>query len=169
MPESHCTISSVQSLTRVWPCDPMNCSIPGLPVHHQLQEFTQTHVHWVSDATQPPHPLSSPSPSAPNPSQNQGLFQWVNSWWPKYWSFSFSISPTPRTDLLQNGLVGSPCSPRDSQESFPTPQFKSINSSVLSFLHSSTLTPIHEHWKNHSLVEMDLCWQSNVSVFEYAN
>ena len=60
-------------------CDPMNCSTPGLPVHHQLPEFTQTHVHWVSDAIQPSHPLSSPSPPAPNPSQHQSLFQWVNS------------------------------------------------------------------------------------------
>ena len=60
-------------------CDPMNRSTPGLPVHHQLPEFTQTHVHWVSDAIQPPHPLSSPSPPAPNPSQHQSLFQWVNS------------------------------------------------------------------------------------------
>ena len=59
-------------------CDPMNCSTPGLPVHHQLPEFTQTHVHWVSDAIQPSHPLSSPSP-APNPSQHQSLFQWINS------------------------------------------------------------------------------------------
>ena len=60
-------------------CDPMNCSTPGLPVHHQLPESTQTHVHWVSDAIQPSHPLSSPSPPAPNPSQHQSLFQWVNS------------------------------------------------------------------------------------------
>ena len=65
----------------------MNRSMPGLPVHHQLLEFTQTHVHRVSDAIQPSHPLSSPSP-VPNPSQHQGLFQ------PKYWSFSFSISPS---------------------------------------------------------------------------
>ena len=56
-------------------CDPMNRSTPGLPVHHQLPEFTQTHVHRVSDAIQPSHPLSSPSPPAPNPSQHQGLFQ----------------------------------------------------------------------------------------------
>ena len=61
-------------------CSPMNRSTPGLPVHHQLPEFTQTHVHWVSDAIQPSHPLSSPSPPAPNPSQHQSLFQWVNSW-----------------------------------------------------------------------------------------
>ena len=60
-------------------CDPMNCTTPGLPVHHQLPEFTQTHVHWVGDAIQPSHPLSSPSPPVPNPSQHQVLFQWVNS------------------------------------------------------------------------------------------
>ena len=60
-------------------CDPMNCSTPGLPVHHQLLEFTQTHIHRVGDAIQPSYPLSSPSPPAPNPSQHQRLFQWVNS------------------------------------------------------------------------------------------
>ena len=60
-------------------CDPMDCSTPGLPVHHQLPEFTQTHVHWVGDAIQPAHPLSSPSPPAFNLSQHQGLFQWVSS------------------------------------------------------------------------------------------
>ena len=65
--------SSVQSCPTL--CDPMNCSMPGLPVHHQLPEFTQTHVHRVGDAIQPSHPLSSPSPPAPNPSQLQSLFQ----------------------------------------------------------------------------------------------
>ena len=77
-------------------CDPMNRSTPGLPVHHQLPDYTQTHVHRVGDAIQPSHPLSSPSPPAPNPSQHQDLFQWVNSSHevPKYWSFSFSISPS---------------------------------------------------------------------------
>ena len=77
-------------------CDPMNCSTPGLPVHHQLLEFTQTHVHRVSDAIQPSHPLSSPSLPAPNPSQHQRLFQWsmLRMRWPKYWSFSFSINPS---------------------------------------------------------------------------
>ena len=60
-------------------CDPMNHSMPGLPVHHQLPEFTQTHVHWVSDAIQPSHSLSSPSPPVLNPSQHQGLFKWVSS------------------------------------------------------------------------------------------
>ena len=137
-------------------CDPMNRSTPGLPVHHQLPEFTQTHVLQVSDATQPSHPLSSPSPPAHNPSQQQSLFQWVNSSHEvaKVLEFQLqhnSFQRNPRADLLQNGLVGSPCSPRDSQESSPTSQFKSINSSVLSLLHSPTLTSIHDHWKNHSL------------------
>ena len=71
--------SSVQLLSRVRFCDPMNCSTPGLPVHHQLPEFTQTHVHRVSDAIQPSQPLLSPSPPTPNPSQHQSLFQCVNS------------------------------------------------------------------------------------------
>ena len=74
----------------------------------------------------------------------------------------------PRADLLQNGLVGSTCSPRHSQESSPTPQFKSICSSALSFLYNPSLTSIHDNWKNHSFDKMDLCWQSNVSAFEYA-
>ena len=69
--------SVAQSCPTLW--DPMNRSMPGLPVHHQLPEFTQIHVHRVSDAIQPSHPRSSPSPPAPNPSQHQSLFQWVNS------------------------------------------------------------------------------------------
>ena len=69
----------VQSLSRVWLCDPMDCSTPGLLVHHQLLEFTQTHDHHVGGAIQPSHPLSSPSPPTFNLSQHQGLFQWVSS------------------------------------------------------------------------------------------
>ena len=101
-------------------CDPMNCSMPGLPVHHQLLEFTQTHVHRVSGAIQPSHPLLYPSPPAPNPSQHQSLSQWVKSSHEAAKVLEFQLQPfqgTPRTDLLYNGLVGSPCSPRDSQES----------------------------------------------------
>ena len=78
-------------------CNPMYYSTPGLPVHHQLPELTQTHVHSVSDAIQPSHPLLSFSPPAFNLSQNQGLFKWevlLRIRWPKYWSFSFSISPS---------------------------------------------------------------------------
>ena len=69
---------SVQSLSPVQLCDPMECSTPGFPVHHQLPEFTQTHVHWVGDAIQPSRPLSSPSPPTFNLSQHQGLFQWIS-------------------------------------------------------------------------------------------
>jgi len=76
-------------------CDPMVCSTPGFPVHHQLPELAQTHVHWVSDAIQPSHPLSSPSPAF-NLSQHQGLFQWVSSspQVAKVLEFSFSVSPS---------------------------------------------------------------------------
>ena len=75
-----CVCVHTRSVTRscLTLCDPMDCSTPGLPVHHQLPEFTQTRVHWVSDTIQPSHPLSSPSPPALNLSQHQGLFQWVS-------------------------------------------------------------------------------------------
>ena len=77
-------------------CDSMDCSMPGLPVHHQLPEFTQTHVHWVDDAIQPSLPLLSPSPPVFNLAQHQGLSRdsVLCIRWPKYWSFSFSISPS---------------------------------------------------------------------------
>ena len=140
IPTTNVQFSSVQSFSHVHLCDPMNRNTPGLPLHHQFSEFTQTHVHRVSDAIQPSHPLSSPSPPAPNPSQHQSLFQWVSSSHQVAEVLEFqlqhhSLQRNPRADLLQNGLVGSPCSPRDSQESSPTPQFKSISSLVLSFLH----------------------------------
>jgi len=127
-------------------CNPMNHSAPGLPVHHQLPEFTQTHVHRVSDAIQPSHPLSSPSSPSPSPSQHQSLFQWVNSSHEvakvlEFQLYHRSFQRNPRADLLQKELDGSPCSPRDSQESSPTSQFKSINSLVLSFLHSPLSHP----------------------------
>ena len=153
-------------------CDPMNRSTPGLPVHHQHLEFTQTHVHWVSDAIQPSHPLSSPSPPALNLSQHQVLFQWVSSSHQVAKVLEFQLQHQSfqwifRTDFLSDWLIGSPCSPRDSQESSPTPQFKNINSLVLSFLYSPTLTSIHAHWKNHNFEWTDLCWHSNVSAFQY--
>ena len=137
-------------------CDPMKHSTPGLPVHHQLPKSTQTHVHWIGDAIQPSHPLSSPSASVPNPWQDQGFLQWVSSSQEVAKVLEFQLQHqsfqwTPRTDLPQDGMVWFPCSPRDSQESSPTPQFKSINSLMLSFLYSPTLTSIHDHWKNHSL------------------
>ena len=135
-------------------CNPMDCSMPGFFVHHQLPELAQTHVHWVGDAIQPSHPLSSPSPPAFNLSQHQDLFQWVSSshqvarvleFQLQHQSFQMSIQ-----DWFPLGcLVRSPCCPRDSQESSPTPQFKSISPSALSFLYSPTLTSIHDYWKNH--------------------
>ena len=130
-------------------CDPMKHSTPNLPVHHQLPEFTQTHLHWVGDTIQPSHPLSSPSPLAFSLFQHQGLFKWVSSSHQVAKVLEFplqhqSFQWTLRTDLLLDGLVGSPCSPRDSQESSATPQFKSINSLALSFLYSPTLTFIHD-------------------------
>ena len=97
--------SSVQSLSRVWLCSPVNRSTPGLPVHHQLLQFTQTHSHGVGDAIQPSHPLSSPFPPAPNPSQHQGLFQWVSSSHQVAKVLEFQLQHqsfqwTPRTDLF---------------------------------------------------------------------
>ena len=112
-------IAALFTITRIWKqpqfssiiqscptlCDPMNCSMPGLPVHHQLPEFTQTHVHWVSDAILPSHPLSSPYPPTLNLSQHQGLFKWVSSSHQvgRVLEFQLQHQPfqwTPRTDLL---------------------------------------------------------------------
>ena len=135
-----CNPKPISSVTQLCPtlCDSMNRSTPGLPVHHQLPESTQTHVHQVSDTIQPSLPLSSPSPAL-NLSQHQGLFQWVSSSHQVAKVLAFQLQHqsfqwTPRTNLLEDRLVGSPGSPRDSQESSPTLQFKSINSLALSFL-----------------------------------
>ena len=148
---SQLQFSSVAQLSLTL-CEPMNHSMPGLPAYHQLLEFTQTRVHWVGDAIQPSHPLSSPSPPALNLSQHRGLFKWVSSSHQVAKVLEFQLQHQSfqwifRTDLL----VWSPCSSRDSQESSPTPQFKSINSLALSFLYSPTVTSIHDYWKNHSL------------------
>ena len=107
-------------------CDPIGCITPGHLVHHQLLEFIQTHVHWVGDAIQPSHPLLSPSPPALNPSQHQGLFQWVSSSHQVAKVLEFQLQHQSfqwifRNDFLNHWLVGFSCSPRDSQESSPTP------------------------------------------------
>ena len=111
-------------------CNPMDYSTPDFPAHHQLLEFTKTHAHQVGDAIRPSHPLASPSPLAFNLSQHQGLFKWDNSSHQMAQVLEFQLQHksfqwTFRTDFLKEGLLGSPCSPRDSQESCPTPQFKS--------------------------------------------
>ena len=136
-------------------CNAMGCSTPGLPVLHHLPERTHScpSNRWrhatISSSVVPfsSCPRSFPASGSftmsqlfPLRGQSVGV------------SASASVLPMNiQTDFLQNGLVGYPCSPRDSQESSPTPQFKSINSLALSFLHSPTLTFIHDHWKNHSL------------------
>ena len=145
------------SITQSCPtlCNLMDCSTPGFPVHHQLLELTQTHVHRVGDATQQSHSLSSTSPPTFNLSQHQGLFQWVSSLHQVAKVFELQLQHQCfqwifGTDFLEDWLVSSPCSPRDSQESSPTPQFKSIVSSALSFLYSPAFISIHDYWKNHS-------------------
>ena len=123
----------VQSFSQVRLWDPMDCSMPGLPVHHQLLEFAQTHVHRVGDAIQSSHPLSYPSlPTFIFPSirvfSNESV---LLIRWPKYWSFSFSISPSSEYSGLisfRTDLTWSPCSPRDSQESL---QHYSSKASIL--------------------------------------
>ena len=132
----------------------MDCSTPSFPVHHQLLELNQTHVHQVGDAIQPSHPLSFPSPPTFNLSQYQCLFlmSWFFTSGGQLQNFSFSISPSSEYsglisfrmdwfDLLAGqGIL----------ESSPAPHFKTINSLVLSFFYSSTLTSTHDPWKNHS-------------------
>ena len=137
----------------LWPHESQHarppCPSPTPGVHSDSRPSSQWCHPAISSSVVPFTP-------APSPFQHQNLFQWVNSSHEvaKVLEFQLqyhSFQRNPRTDVLQNGLVGSPCSPRDSQESSPTPRFKSINSSELSFLHSPTLTSIHDHWKNHSL------------------
>ena len=152
----------------------MDCSTPGFPVHHQLPELAQTHVHWVSDAILPSHPLSSPSFPAFNLSQHQGLFLWVSSSHQVAKVLEFQLQHQSfqrifRTDWFPLGLTG----------------FISLQSKGFSRVFSNTIIQKHQFfcaqlssqsnfhihtwpWKNHSLDQMDLCWQSNVSVFKYA-
>jgi len=151
-------ISEFSLVTQPCPtlCDPMDCSMPGFPVHYQLPELVQTHVHRAGDTIQsfilccPLLLLPSIFPSIKVISNESVL----PIRWPKYWSISFSISPSNeysglisfRMDWLDLLTVQGTL-----KESSPTPQFKSINSSALSFLYSPTLTSIHDYWKNHSL------------------
>ena len=133
-------------------CNTMNHSTPGLPVHHQFLELTQNHVHRVSDAIQPFHPVFpfSSCPQSLPTSDSFPMSQLFASGGQKYWIFSFSIIPFKeiprlisfRMDRLDLLAV---------QGSSPTPQFKSINSLALSFHYSTTLISIHDYWKNHSL------------------
>ena len=140
------------------------------PCPSRTLEFTQTHNHSVHDAMQPSQLLLSPSPPAFNLSQHQGLFKWVSYLQQVAKILDFQLQHQSfqcicRTDFLQDGLVGLPCRPRDSQESSPIPQFKSISSLALSFLYSPTLISIHDYWKNYGFDQTEICCQSNVSAF----
>jgi len=138
-------------------CDPIDCSTPSLPVHHQLPEFTETHVHPLTSVIPSSHLilccpllLLPPIPPSIRVFSNESS---LDMRWPKYWSFSFRSIPSKeipglisfRMDWLDLLAV------QGTLESSPTPQFKGINSSALILLHSPTLTSIHDHRKNHSL------------------
>ena len=160
-----CYCSVAQSCPALW--DPLNCSMPDFPVLHYLPEFAQIHVHSVSDAIQP---LVLPS-LALNLSQHQSLFQGVGTLHQvakvlelQHQSFQWIF----RVDFLKDWLVWFPCCPRDSQDSSPAPQFKSINYSAFSLLYGPTLTPVYNYWKNHSLDNMNLC-QHTLSRFVIAS
>jgi len=127
---------------------PHGLHTPGFRVHHQLPELAQTYVHRIGDAIQPSHPLSSRFPPVFNLSQHQGLFQEVSSSHQVTKVLEFQLNEY--SGLISFRMDWLDLSPRDSQESFPTPQFKSINSLVLSFLYGPTLISIHDYWKNHS-------------------
>ena len=162
------SVSSVAQLCLTL-CETMDCSTPGLSVHHQLPELTQTHVHWVGDAIQPSHPLSSPSPPAFNLSQHQGLFKWVSSLHQVAKVLAFQLQHQSCNEY--SGLISFRMDWLDLLAVQVT--LKSLlhhYSSKASILWCSSffivqLTSIHDYWKNHSLDWMDLCRQSNVSAF----
>ena len=135
-------------------CIPLDCRMPGFPVHHQLPEFTQTHAHWVGDAIQPSHPLSSPSllPSIFPIIRVFSNESALRIRWPKYWSFSFNISPSNEySGLIFLGWTGWISLQSKGLSRVFSNTTVQINYLVLSFLYSLTLTSIHDHWKNHSL------------------
>ena len=144
-----CSVEIVQLLSCVWLCDLMDCSIPVL---HHFPEFSQTHVHWVSDAIHPSHALSVSSLPAFNLSLHSGVFQWVGSSHHlakvlelqlQCQSFQWIL----KVNFLLDWLIWSPCCPRDSQESSPAPQFESINSLSLSLLYGPTRISVHDYCK----------------------
>ena len=162
----HCYCSVTQSF--LTPCNPRT-STPGFPVHHELPEPIQIHVHWVSDAIQPSHPLSSPSPAL-NPSQRQGLFQWVCSSHQVAKALELQLQRQSfqwifRFDFLYECLVWSPSCPRDSQES-SLAQFRSISSLALSLLYGPTLTSVYDLHKNrHISVEPSRDQEINPHIY----
>ena len=151
----------------------MDCSMPGLSVPHRLLKFAQVHMHCISYAIQPSHPLTLSSPSSLNLSQHQGLFQWVDCSHQvaeilelqlQHQSFQWLLRIFLKIDWFS---LRSPCCPRDFQESSPAPQFKGINSLAFCLLCGPALTTVCDHWEDHSLDYLDFCWQSNISSFQH--
>ena len=163
-PSCYCCCSVTKSCLAL--CDPMNCSQVSLSftVFRSLLKLMSIESVMPFNHLILCHPLLLPS-----------IFPIIKVFsneyplcirWPKYWSFSFQLFQWIfKTNFFQDWLVWSPCSPRDSQESSLTPQFKRINSWVLSLLYGPTLTSVHDYWKNHSLANTDLYWQSYISAF----
>ena len=171
-PWKFCVECNIENIKSQWPhiLFLINFYHKKLIKLHYFPEFSQTYFHWVGDAIQPSYPLSSSSPPAFNLSQHQGLFQWVGSLHQvakvmklqlQLQSFQWIV----RVDFLSDWLVGSPCCPRDSQESSPVPQYEGISSSALSLFYCPALTSAHNYWRNHSFNYVDICQQSNVSAF----
>ena len=140
-------------------------------VLHYFPEFTQTYVHWVTDTIQPYRGFSVTLCSS-RPQSFLALQSFFNEStfhvrWTKYWSFDFSINPSNEysRSILKDSMVWSLCSPRDSQEFSPAPQFESIDSLMVSLIYGPTITSVHDYWKNYSFDYMDLCQQSNVPAF----
>ena len=150
----HVDISSVQSLSRVWLCDPMDRSKPGLPVHHQLPEFTQTRVHWVGDAVQPSHPVvpfSSRLQSFPASGSFQMCQFFASGGQSIGVSASTSILPMNIQDWFPLGWTGwISLQSKGVSRAFSNTTVQKHQFLVLSFLYSPTLTSIHDYWKSHS-------------------
>ena len=160
---THCSCSVSQSCLTI--CDPMDCSTPGFPVLHHLPELTQTHIHWVSDAIQPSHPVACPqsfsfSRSFPvsqlfkSGSQNIGASALAPALPMNIWGW-LPLGLTGLISLQSNGL----------SRVLSRPQFESIISLALSLLYGPTLMSMYDYWKKHSFDYMDLCQQSDMSAF----
>ena len=151
-------VAVVQLLSRIWLfATPWNCSMPGFPGLHTLLEFAQIHVHWVGDAIQLSHPVMpfSSCPLSFSASESFPVSQLFTSGGQSIGASASAFQWILRVDLFYNWLVWSPCSPRDTQESSPAPQFVSISSLALR-LYGPPLTSVHDYWENHSFNYTDL-------------
>ena len=150
--------------------NPMNYSTPRFPVHHKVPKLTQTHIHWICNANQPSHPLSSLSPLAFNLSQHQGLFQWVRSSHQVAKVLELQLQPSVLPMNIQDwfplGLTGLiSLQSKGLSRVFSNTIVQKHQFFSVSFLYGPTLTSMHDYWKNHSFDYTDLCQPSNVSAF----